>query len=165
MNQAQKPLPLEMWLIAHFSHPGEAIFSGCAGSGTTAEAALSLGRCCVAFERDAVQTRHILQRLRTRFSDYSSQASVELYKNKPLCFKCREGSKHPFNSCVHICCFFWLTLCRAAYCPGCPTSAGAGTTYSLSCPIRRQHRTGALHPTCGQASSKKKSKVSRAVDL
>jgi site-specific DNA-methyltransferase (adenine-specific) len=58
-----KPLPLMLELVADFSYPGDLILDPFAGSGTTAIAALMLGRRFVGWERDgnyhAIATRRI----------------------------------------------------------------------------------------------------------
>jgi site-specific DNA-methyltransferase (adenine-specific) len=51
VHTAQKPIELMMRLVAAFTRPGDVIIDPLSGSGTTAVAALRLGRRCVCFEQ------------------------------------------------------------------------------------------------------------------
>ncbi len=63
VHTTQKPLDLMVELVADFTDPGDLILDSFAGSGTTAIAALMLGRRFVGWERDdnyhAIATRRI----------------------------------------------------------------------------------------------------------
>ena len=52
MNVYQKPQALLDWIVARFSLPGDWILDLCFGLGTGLASALSLGRHCVAVEKD-----------------------------------------------------------------------------------------------------------------
>lgn len=63
VHETQKPIDLMLELVADFSDPGDLILDPFAGSGTTAIAALMLGRRFIGWERDdnyhAIATRRI----------------------------------------------------------------------------------------------------------
>ena len=63
LYQAQKPVALIEKLILDMSPPGSTVVDWCAGSGTTGEAALRLGRRVVLFEKDVVACNIIRARL------------------------------------------------------------------------------------------------------
>ena len=52
VHPTQKPLDLIRWLILSYSNPGDLVFDGYAGSGTTAEAAIIEGRNFVTCETE-----------------------------------------------------------------------------------------------------------------
>jgi site-specific DNA-methyltransferase (adenine-specific) len=52
LHPTQKPLDLCQWLVRAYSEPGGVVLDICAGSGTTAVAAMRTGRRFVAFESD-----------------------------------------------------------------------------------------------------------------
>jgi ParB/RepB/Spo0J family partition protein len=63
LYQAQKPVALIQKLILDMTPPGATVCDFCAGSGTTGEAAVRLGRRVVLFEKDVVACNIIRARL------------------------------------------------------------------------------------------------------
>jgi DNA modification methylase/ParB-like chromosome segregation protein Spo0J len=63
LYQAQKPVALIQKLILDMTPPGATVCDFCAGSGTTGEAAVRLGRKAVLFEKDVVACNIIRARL------------------------------------------------------------------------------------------------------
>jgi site-specific DNA-methyltransferase (adenine-specific) len=53
LHPTQKPVALLEWLIRTYTHPGDTILDPCAGSGTTAVAAIRTGRNAICIEKDA----------------------------------------------------------------------------------------------------------------
>lgn len=53
LHPTEKPVPLLQFLVALYSKPGDTILDGFGGSGSSGEAALSLGRNAVIVEREA----------------------------------------------------------------------------------------------------------------
>ena len=53
IHPTQKPIKLIEWLVSHGSFPGERVLDPFAGSGTTGEACLNIGRDCELIEMDA----------------------------------------------------------------------------------------------------------------
>lgn len=60
----QKPLKLLERIVKAFSNPGDMVLDPCAGSGTTAVAAYSLGRSCIAVDQSPVATAIIQERIK-----------------------------------------------------------------------------------------------------
>lgn len=56
-HKTQKPLSLMLKIVSYFTRPDAVILEPCAGRGTTAAAALALGRACVFTEIDAAEER------------------------------------------------------------------------------------------------------------
>ena len=52
IHPTQKPLALMQWLVSAYTNPGDTVIDPFAGSGTTALACLTLGRKCIAIERE-----------------------------------------------------------------------------------------------------------------
>lgn len=52
LHPTEKPVPLLQFLVALYSKPGDTVFDSFGGSGSSAEAALSLGRNAVVVERE-----------------------------------------------------------------------------------------------------------------
>jgi site-specific DNA-methyltransferase (adenine-specific) len=52
IHSTQKPVGILEWLIRTYTHPGELVFDGCIGSGSTAVAALNTDRYFIGFEID-----------------------------------------------------------------------------------------------------------------
>lgn len=52
-HPTQKPVTLFEYLIKTYTHPGETVLDNCAGSGTTAIAAMNTGRGFICIEKDA----------------------------------------------------------------------------------------------------------------
>jgi site-specific DNA-methyltransferase (adenine-specific) len=90
IHPTQKPVALFSYLIRTYTHPGAAILDNCAGSGTTAIAAIETGRNWFCIEKDAgyfeIAQRRIEERLQQPFlfevatviEDKPTQNSFEL---------------------------------------------------------------------------------------
>ena len=63
LHETQKPLPLMREIVADFTDPADLILDAYAGSGTTATAALSLGRHFIGWERDPTHHETARRRL------------------------------------------------------------------------------------------------------
>lgn len=61
-RQGQKPIGLVLTLVSAYSDPGECVYDGHAGAGTTALACRLLGRECVSYETDATWAGHAQDR-------------------------------------------------------------------------------------------------------
>lgn len=59
----QKPLALVKQLVLDFTDPDELVIDPCAGSGTTAEACIEMGRRCIVIEKDESRFKLLHQRL------------------------------------------------------------------------------------------------------
>lgn len=64
LHPTQKPVALFEYLIKTYTHPGETVLDNCAGSGTTAIAALNTGRGYICIERDDEYYRRATERVR-----------------------------------------------------------------------------------------------------
>lgn len=64
VHPTQKPLSLIEWIVATYSNPGDMVLDNCFGSGTTAVAALRLGRSFVGMEMDDDYFAAAVSRLR-----------------------------------------------------------------------------------------------------
>lgn len=62
-HSTQKPLALMEYLIRTYTQPGDVVLDFCAGSGTTAVAALATERRCIAIEKDATYYRVACERI------------------------------------------------------------------------------------------------------
>lgn len=65
IHSCQKPVPLMSFLIEHSTYPGEVVCDPFAGSGSTAIAALNLGRKFIGWELDKKTHAIALQRMST----------------------------------------------------------------------------------------------------
>lgn len=64
IHPTQKPVALFEYLIKTYTNPGETVLDNCAGSGTTAIAALRTGRGYICIERDDEYYRRATERVR-----------------------------------------------------------------------------------------------------
>lgn len=69
IHPTQKPVALCEYLIKTYTQPGELVADICAGSGTTAVAALRTGRSFICFERDPQIYNMALERISGAMSD------------------------------------------------------------------------------------------------
>jgi site-specific DNA-methyltransferase (adenine-specific) len=70
LHPVQKPVGLFEYLIQTYSNPGELVFDGCMGSGTTAIACLNTGRNYIGLEKD----REIFDRAQNRVRNWKPQS-------------------------------------------------------------------------------------------
>jgi site-specific DNA-methyltransferase (adenine-specific) len=63
VHPTQKPVALFEYLIKTYTNPGETVLDNCAGSGTTAIAALNIGRGYICIERDDEYYRRATERV------------------------------------------------------------------------------------------------------
>lgn len=64
LHPTQKPVALFEYLIKTYTNPGETVLDNCAGSGTTAIAALNCGRGYICIERDDEYYRRATERVK-----------------------------------------------------------------------------------------------------
>jgi site-specific DNA-methyltransferase (adenine-specific) len=65
-----KPLPMVRQWVQWFTNPGDVIFDGYAGSGTTGRAALDEGRRCILVEQNEADCERIVKRLAQDVLDF-----------------------------------------------------------------------------------------------
>jgi site-specific DNA-methyltransferase (adenine-specific) len=76
LHMTEKPMALMMALIADFTSPGETILDFYGGSGTTAVAALRLGRRCILVEREERHCETSAKRLAQGALDLFGEATA-----------------------------------------------------------------------------------------
>lgn len=74
LHPTQKPVALMEWLIRTYTNPGEIVLDNCAGSGTTAVAAINSARQWIAMERDASYAAIARDRIAAAGSDRPTTA-------------------------------------------------------------------------------------------
>jgi site-specific DNA-methyltransferase (adenine-specific) len=68
LHPTQKPVPLFEYLIKTYTNEGDLVLDCCAGSGTTAIAAINLKRRYLCFERDEVHFKTMSERVEKRLA-------------------------------------------------------------------------------------------------
>lgn len=76
VHPTQKPVALCEYLIQTYTQPGELVADICAGSGTTAVAALRTGRSFVCFEKDPNIYATAMERISRTVADFDNHASI-----------------------------------------------------------------------------------------
>ena len=87
VHPTQKPVALFEYMIRTYTNPGELVFDNCMGSGTTAIAAMNVGRNFIGFESDPEYHAKSLERI----ANHRPPASLDaLFDGEPI--------RSPFDS-------------------------------------------------------------------